>query len=89
MDRPLLQEPMLPEAPSSILERLAPHFDLVLNIAEILSSSKAFATLANLSVVSRNYHDTLGPFMRSLKKKIVLDIEDLRWLPKERYTDIH
>jgi hypothetical protein len=72
----------------SIFNRLVPHFDLVLNIAEILTVSKAFATLGSLSVVNRAYYDTLEPCLKKLKKKIVLDISDLRWLPQERYKDI-
>lgn len=88
MAQVLPREAVPAEGSPSILKRLVPHFDLVLNIAEILAVNKAFATLANLFVVNRAYHDTLEPCLKKLKKRIVLDLSDLRWLPQERYKDI-
>ena len=70
------------------MNRLAEQVDILLEIAQTLASQQAFGTVAALALVGLEHHDIVQPFLRRLQRKVVLNLADFRWLPKERYSDI-
>lgn len=72
----------------TIFNRLADHFDLVMALAEVMSTTKTYASLASLSLANQEYHGMLQPFIKRTKKRIVVKLSKLEDLPQSRYEDI-
>jgi hypothetical protein len=73
---------------SSILHHLADNIDLVMTLAEVMTQMQAYASLAFLSMVNREYHALLDPYLKKMKARIVIELSDLDSLPLERYRHI-
>lgn len=74
--------------PTSVLNRLSDCLDLVLTLAEVMKDMQAYGSLAALSSVNREYHAMLQPCIKRTKKRIVLKMSKLEYLPQERFKDI-
>jgi hypothetical protein len=70
------------------MNRLSEQVDILLEVAQQLSDSQAFGSIAALALVDQEYQDIVQPFLRHLKRKVVLDLAELQWFPKEGYPDI-
>jgi hypothetical protein len=53
-----------------------------------MADSKQYASLAALSTINQEYYAIIKPFLKSTKRRIVVDLSDLRKLPKSRYKEI-
>jgi hypothetical protein len=72
----------------NILNLLCGHYDLVLNLADVMSGMKQYASLSSLSAINQEYHAVLQPYLKSKKRRIVVELSDVRKLSKSRYKDI-
>lgn len=72
----------------SILDKLANNIDLVMTLAEVMTEMQAYASMATLAEVNREYHTLLGPFLKKTKARIVIELSDLDVLPQARYKEI-
>jgi hypothetical protein len=52
--------------------------DVVLTIAEFMRDEEQYGTLASLEVASRFLQSVIQPIWRKVKKRAVLDVDDLR-----------
>jgi hypothetical protein len=77
-----------PVQDDSILIRLADNMDLVMTLAEVMTQMQAYASLASLALVNRQYHAMLGPYLNKTEARIVVDLSKLDALPRRRYKDI-
>jgi hypothetical protein len=80
-------QPAIPP-PTTVMNRLPDYVDLVLTLAEIMKDMQAYGSLAALSSVNREYHEMLQPFIKRTKKRIVLKMSKLEFLPQDRFKDI-
>lgn len=70
------------------MSSLANQVDILLEVTRHLEYLQAFGSISALAVVDLDHQDILQPLLRSLKKKIVIDLADYRWVKKEQYRDI-
>lgn len=70
------------------MNRLSEQVDILLEIAQTLAEQQAFGTIAALALLDLTHQDIVQPFLKRLQRKVVLNLADFRWLPKERYSDI-
>jgi hypothetical protein len=74
--------------PPSIINRLSGHVDLLSNLTEVMVDMRRYASLAVLSLVSKEIHASVQPYLRKTKKRIVVELSDIKKLLKSRYKDI-
>jgi hypothetical protein len=73
---------------TSILMQFADKIDLVMTLADVRSQMQAYSSLSSLSMINREYHAMLGPYLKKTEAKIVVDMSKLDALPTQRYKDI-
>jgi hypothetical protein len=75
-------------SPPTILHLLSDYFDLVMSLAEVMKTMQAYGSLAAFSSINREYRGMLQPYLKRTKKRIVLKMSKLEYLPQERFKDI-
>lgn len=78
-------EPQVPHVPGPF-SRLSD--EAIIEIAHCLIDEDAYASATSLVGMCRRTRQLLRPVMKKAKKKVVLDLDDLRWSNKKTWKDI-
>jgi hypothetical protein len=55
---------------------------------EVMVGMRRYASLSVLSTINKKFHASVQPYLRKIKKRIVVELSDLRKISKSRYKDI-
>lgn len=62
--------------------------DVWMEVVMILQGDQAYRSISHLAVASRNVNSVVQPRLKKIKKKIVLDLDDVMRTPEAKWKDI-
>jgi hypothetical protein len=74
--------------PPNIINLLSGHVDLLSNLMEVMAGMRRYASLSVLSTINKEFNALVQPHLRKIKKRIVVELSDLKKVPTGRYKDI-
>lgn len=64
------------------------HPDIWARIGSVLEEDWSYGSIANLAVQSRQLNRLIGPALKKIEKRIVLELDDLGRTPESKWGDI-
>lgn len=64
------------------------HQDILDTIMDICEAEKAYGTIALFASISQLHHELVGPRLRRIKKRVVLNLDEYRWEDNDKYGKI-